>query len=72
MKIYEWARETQDSPFVQDGDDAFLLQLTTGIAVRAWLWFDSNIKSNFIFKLLGVTGKIEKIFTEIFGPRPSY
>lgn len=63
MRIEQWTREA-----VGGAPPTNILQ---NINRRAWEWFHDNIAGNFIFRLLGIVGRIRKIWIEIFGPEPA-
>lgn len=69
-QLHEWMRTAQaDAPYSYDptAREEYVLQR---VAQKAWEFFDRKIAGNFFFNLLGVTGRIARVFEEIFGPRP--
>lgn len=67
MRIEQWTREAIDYAPPTSHD----INIVQNINRRAWEWFHNNIAGNFIFRLLGIVGRIRKIWIEIFGPEPA-
>lgn len=68
----EWLQELEDREWdlysQRDVKDKILAHFNE----RAWEWYRKNIKGfvGFALGLFGLSGKLHRLFVEIFGPEP--